>query len=540
MRLLLALAVAMTASLAACADTPDDVDTAEKPAPPPPPGGRLSKQERDAIAQRIRALMPGRGIVKIPTVNISGGPARRDALVALGRALVFDKVLSDNHDISCMTCHPPQLGGDDDRHLSMGVRGAGVGPDRAGGIVIPRNAPPPYNLHALDSLFWDGRVERLPDGSYRTPAGVQLTPAMTSVFEFGALSAIGMFPVTSPDEMREHGIDGNGDDLSSIPDGDFTDIWDALMDRLRAIPQYRRMFGDAYPQWPGPRDNRIDTMTFANASNAMAAYLIDTFTSNDSPWDDFVAGHNDAFKMIEDTTATLPVKITEEQVLLGAERFLQTCANCHNGPLLSDNRYHNTALAQLGPGEGDGDDLDDDFGRERVTTDANARCGNPGSGASCRYAFRTSPLRNVLLTAPYGHAGEIGHSGGPPDFVDNLVADYADLRAFVAHYSVNPAQNLRDYDVTQVDASLQPTLLANVDDIIANIDPLFANGSPIVPGDIDNLTAFMVAQTSKALLTAGFATGSSSGYAPCDSIPASVPSGLPVDGSPDDAFCYHH
>lgn len=493
----------------------------------------LGKKDRDAIAKRIRAQFPARNIAPIPTPTIPGTAARREALIALGQALVFDKILSDNQDISCMTCHPPAVGTDDDRHLSLGVRGVGLGASRTGGLEIPRNAPPLYNLHALDSLFWDGRVERLPDGTYRTPAGAQLTPQMTAVFEFGALSAISMFPVTNRDEMREHSLDGRFDDLTRVPDGDFTGVWNGIMNRLRRIPKYREMFGDAYPSWPGSRTNRIDTMTFAHASNAMAAFIVANFTSKDSPWDDFVAGKNDAFAVIEQMTRDTPSPFTEEQVLLGADRFLQTCANCHSGPTLSDNRFHNTGLAQFGPGLGDGAGYDD-FGRERITTDANARCGNAGSNASCRFAFRTSPLRNVVLTAPYGHAGEIGRFGNDPDFGVDVQHDIEDLRAFVAHYSVSPTDNLLAYDVSQIEPRLQITLLDNSADVISHIDPLFLHGSPIVPEDVDILTAFMVAQTSKSLIGAGLDSGSSARFALCGVIPASVPSGLPLDADRDD------
>jgi len=493
----------------------------------------LKNKDRKKIADRIRAQFPARGITPIPTPIIPGTSSRQDALVKLGQALVFDKILSDNQDISCMTCHPPAVGGDDDRRLSSGVRGLGLGASRTGGLVIPRNAPPLFNLHALDSLFWDGRVEKLPDGSLRTPAGAQLTPAMRGVFEFGALSAIGMFPVTNRDEMREHVLDGRFDDLTAIADGDFTATWGALMVRLRAIPAYRDLFGDAYPSWPGTRSSRIDTMTFAHASNAMAAFFVSKFTSKDSPWDAFVAGDDEAFLAIEELTRNDPPFIPETDVLAGAERFLQTCANCHNGPTLSDNRFHNTALAQFGPGQGDGVGTDD-FGRERVTQDANARCGNPGSGASCRYAFRTTPLRNVALTAPFGHAGEFGHVGNDPDFGVDLRDDIEDLRAFVGHYAVNPAANLRAYDVTQLEPELQPTVLPNADEIIAHIDPLFTNGSPVQLQDVDTITAFMVAQTSAALFGAGSVSGSAGRFALCGTIPASVPSGLTLDADPED------
>src|SRR5678815_6152031 len=73
----------------------------------------------------------------------------------------------------------------------------------------------------------------------------------------------------------------------------------------------------------------------------------------------------------------------------------------------SDEQFHNVAVAQVGPGQGDGPSLHDDFGRMRVT-----------GLADDRYRFRTTPLRNVELTGPYGHDGSI-----------------MDLRSFVEHYS---------------------------------------------------------------------------------------------------------
>lgn len=517
------ISVVLAASLAACVTEPV-VDSEQSS------DAELSAAERDSLARSIRAQFASRGIAPVPALPpIAGTWKRRDALVRLGQALIFDKVLSDNRDISCMTCHPPAVGTDDDRTLSSGVRGAGLGFSRAGGIDIPRNAPPLFNLHGMQSLFWDGRVERLPDGTYRTPAGAQLTPAMTSVFELGAISALAMFPVTNRDEMREHGLDGNGDDLASIADGDFTGTWEALMKRLRAIPAYRDLFAEAYPSWPGTRQTKIDTMTFAHASNAIGAFMAVKFMSNDSPWDDFIAGDNMAFKIVEDLTLNFPPKLSERDALRGANRFLQTCANCHNGPLLTNERFHNTALAQLGPGVGDGDGRDD-FGRARVTADAS--CGLPGSGATCRYAFRTSPLRNVALTAPYGHAGEIGRHGNDPDFGRDMRADITDLRAFVQHYSVSPADNLRDYTPTGIDPHF--AVLPNTESIIADIDPLFANGSPIVDADVQPLTAFMFALTSKQLIGAGTTSDSSARFALCYTIPASVPSGLPLDGDPLD------
>ena len=91
----------------------------------------------------------------------------------------------------------------------MGEGGIGFGPGRthAGGIFIPRNAPPLFNLGAMRRLFWDGRIEVDEAGRVRTPAGDAITPEMERVFEFGAISALPMLPVTNRQEMR--GMTGN-------------------------------------------------------------------------------------------------------------------------------------------------------------------------------------------------------------------------------------------------------------------------------------------------------------------------------------------
>jgi len=434
--------------------------------------------ERAQLIESTRNSIAVRGVTAIPDP-----PAVRQPLVDLGQALLFDKILSGNRELSCMSCHPPQFGSDDDRQLSIGVTGVGVAVNRTGDFVAGeegRNAPPAFNMHVMRVLFWDGRVEQLPDGSFRQPAGDQLTAEMAAVAEFGAISVLPMFPVTSRDEMRGYGTQN---ELAAIPDGQFQQIWSAAMARLGAIPQYRAMFEAAYP------GQSFDSMTFAHAANAMAGFLVSQFAANQSPWDDFLRGNDDALSLEE---------------LRGAEVFMRTCVNCHGDSMGSDQQFHNTALAQFGPGPrsgGGGPSGRDDFGRERVT-------GNPGD----RYKFRTTPLRNVQATGPFGHAGEI-----------------VELNEFVRHYSVRlegdtpigtppgPAQNLREYDVRQIEDRLESTLLTNTDDILANIDPLFVNGSPIQPSFVAPISAFMRANTDKeSLKRMQHAT------------PASVPSGLPV------------
>src|SRR4051812_2708140 len=55
-----------------------------------------------ATVALVRQLAAGRGVVPLPRA-----PRVRRSLVELGQALAFDKIISGNRDISCMTCHLP-------------------------------------------------------------------------------------------------------------------------------------------------------------------------------------------------------------------------------------------------------------------------------------------------------------------------------------------------------------------------------------------------------------------------------------------------
>jgi len=94
------------------------------------------------------------------------------------------------------------------------------------------------------------------------------------------------------------------------------------------------------------------------------------------------------------------------------------CADCHTGPFQTDHQFHAMAAPQIGPGKSATfEDHHRDDGRFRVT-----------GREEDRYAFRTPSLRNVALTAPYGHAGshrDLAH----------FVADHADPVAALTTYN---------------------------------------------------------------------------------------------------------
>jgi cytochrome c peroxidase len=123
--------------------------------------------------------------------------------------------------------------------------------------------------------------------------------------------------------------------------------------------------------------------------------------------------------------------------------------------------------------------------------------GNPAD----RYAFRTPPLRNVELTAPYGHDGA-----------------FFSLREFIAHYSQSD-QKLRDFDVTQLEPMLRGTVLPTLTEILATRDTLL-NGVVFSDQVIDEVTEFMKALTDESARNLD------------GIIPARVPSGLTIDGQP--------
>jgi len=115
-----------------------------------------------------------------------------------------------------------------------------------------------------------------------------------------------------------------------------------------------------------------------------------------------------------------------------------------------------------------------------------------------RYRFRTSPLRNVELTGPYGHDGSI-----------------ASLREFIEHYSESDLK-LHAFDPSRLEPGLRLTMVNNAEDILLQRDPLLA-GVVLTDALVDNLMAYMSALTDDAARNLS------------GSVPVRVPSKLPVD-----------
>lgn len=414
----------------------------------------------------------------------NGAPA--DNKVELGRVLFFDKVLSGNLNISCATCHHSMAWTGDGLSLPSGEGGNGLGITRDTGYGddaiherVPRNAQPIFNLGAREfrHLFHDGRVAGM-GGGFLSPAGDDLPDGLDNV-----LAAQAMFPVTSTTEMAgQAGENAQADaataDQLAGPGG----VWDIIAKKLQAIPEYVEMFKAVYPG----EVNSADDISFVHAANAIAAFEAKAWRFDNSPFDQHLRGKNSA----------MTAKARRGMRLFYGKAG---CGDCHSGPFQTDQMFHAIAMPQIGPGKGNNqagyNDGHDDFGREMVT-----------GQSSHRYMFRTPTLRNVALTAPYGHAGA-----------------YDSLDAVIRHH-LNAPKALREYDQSQAVLSIAREEIKAVDFAVMNdqarLDEIIAaNQLPVIKlrnGEISAVIEFLNSLTDLRAVDLR------------RDVPAKVPSGLPI------------
>jgi len=151
-----------------------------------------------------------------------------------------------------------------------------------------------------------------------------------------------------------------------------------LEQRLNHDPDYPELFASVFAE------RRISA---DNLARALAAYQRSLSPRNDR-FDRFLDGQR---------------HLLNDQQLLGLHLFRTRarCMNCHSGPALSDNRFHNLGLHFYGRAR-------QDLGRYEVT-------GNPADIG----AFRTPTLRGVGRTGPYMHNGLLPQLRGIVNMYNN-------------------------------------------------------------------------------------------------------------------------
>ncbi|WP_298846384.1 cytochrome c peroxidase [uncultured Ruegeria sp.] len=394
--------------------------------------------------------------------------------VELGQLLFYDPILSGNKNISCATCHHPKLGTSDGLSLGVGEGGAGLGgkrklaQDNTPEQRIPRNSPAMWNLGALEftTFFHDGRLEADPSqpNGIRTPLGTHMRPGFKS-----ALAAQAMFPVLSPDEMAGHYSENEVSKAVRL--GLLTQeggAWDLIAARVAVIPEYEKRFEEIAPG---------EDITFTAIANVIADFIAFEWRADNSLFDRAMRGEE-----------RMP-----EQAQLGMELFYgdAACSTCHSGWFQTDHSFHSIAMPQIGPGKAARfENHVRDDGRLRVTGDAKDA-----------FAFRTPSLRNVTLTAPYGHSGAYTR-------LEDVVRHHLDPVAAMRSYSIEKADLPEFSGAEDQKAMLDPQ---HVEAIAASNDLALIR---LNDEEVDAILSFLNTLEDPAVRLG---------------VPEAVPSGLPVD-----------
>jgi cytochrome c peroxidase len=314
--------------------------------------------------------------------------------VSLGHRLFFDTRFSLTGTVACATCHKPELGFQDG--LPVGV---GVGKMNRRTMPIAGTAYSPW-------LFWDGRKDSqwaqalgpmesaVEHGGNRTQYAHLVSRLYRGQYEaiFGPLPDLG-------DARRFPSSAGPVDDLAAraawlaMTAADRTEVTRVYADMGKAIAAYERRV------MPGP--SRFD------------AYASAVITG--------------------DMKSAVALLTADEQEGLRLFIGKGQCIRCHDGPLLTDNDFHNTGVP---PAAGLPDDRGRAVGAVQVLADE-FNCMSPSSdspedacgelkylkseGGELLRAFKPPSLRNVAERAPYMHAGQ-----------------FATLREVLRHYSAAP------------------------------------------------------------------------------------------------------
>ena len=367
----------------------------------PPVGGRASatpgnaqavspvwsKEELAVLASlRLSQLAP-------PPHDASNAVEESPAAIALGQRLFNDPRFSGNHSVSCASCHDPNKQFQDGLPMAHGV---GQGTRRA--MPLAGSAYSPW-------LFWDGRKD--------------------------SLWAQALGPL---EDAVEHG--GNRLRYAHLLQTHYRAEYEAVF--AQAMPDLSQLPQDAGPNGTSAqRDvwNALDAQTkvqvsriFSNMGKAIAAYektVGHQPTRFDRYAESVVQGEGDG------ASATMtPQEINGLRTFIGKGQ----CVTCHNGPLLTDQHFHNTGVPPRDaahPDEGRATAiaavLHDEFNCLGPFSDA-----KPEQCQELRFiatqdpamlgAFKTPSLRGVAQRPPYMHAGQ-----------------FATLRAVMQHYMQAPA-----------------------------------------------------------------------------------------------------
>jgi cytochrome c peroxidase len=360
-----------SAALGACSDF--------EPTPPvaPPAAAAAQSVESDDLDAALRGYLTSHGFTGHIASTLETRLGRRidRQLADVGRQLWFDPIHGLNGDNACGGCHSPTNGFGDTQPIAIGIdNNRVVGPDRRG----PRNqrrTPMAINAAFYPTLMWNSRFfSRSGDPFDNRQGFVFPAPEGTTLSRLPhLLTAQAFIPPTERTEAAGFHFPGGNDDIRG-----------EVLRRLNASANYRQLFARVFPEIGagGP-------ITFDHFARAITEFEL-TLVFADAPIDRYARGVENALTTSEKRGAVL---------FFGRAG----CVKCHavagqSNEMFSDFAQHVAGVPQVAPSLGnvvfDGPGANEDFGLEQVT----------GSSAD-RYAFRTSPLRNVALQPAFMHNG---------------------------------------------------------------------------------------------------------------------------------------
>ena len=345
----------------------------------------------------------------LPPVPTPAGNPPSEAKRVLGKILFWDEQLSSDDTVACGTCHIPAHGGADPRAGLHPGRKPGTFDDVAGspGIVsldphgrpqehpvfgfepqvTPRVSPSNFGALWAPELFWDGRA----GGRFVDPVSGVVVLETGGALENQAMSAL-----SNEAEMARSGrtwSDLTGKLAAAVPLQLASDLPPDVAAALTRRGTYPGLFEAAY----GTAEINPVRIAFA-----LAAYQR-TLVADQTPWDRFVAGDQDALG-------------SREQ--FGWQQFqAMHCDACHVPPLFTNNRFFNIGVRRS----------EHDAGRMTVTgLDANAG------------EFKVPSLRNVGLRPRLMHTGEHGSLAAAIQvYVDSIPSPDRDNIPGFGNYSFN-------------------------------------------------------------------------------------------------------
>lgn len=342
------------------------------------PGSSATSTD-DILNEQLSAVLKQHGFTGRVGLTVEQRLGRKidNQLAALGRLAFHDSLLGLNDDNSCSGCHGAQFGFGDSQSIAIGVENNSVvGPARTG----PRNqrrTPILLNNVFYPALMWNSRFNAVSGDPFDNSAGFNFP--LPEGFSLSALphllTAQAFIPPTEKPEMTgfHPSVPGTNDGIRA-----------AVMDRLNANAEYRKLFGKNFPEVKSGAP-----ITFEMLARAIAEFEF-TLVFADAPIDKFARGQRNAMTEDEKRGAL---------IFFGAGN----CVSCHavsgqSNEMFSDFRQHVAGVPQIAPAIAnvtfDGPGANEDFGLEQVTGNSNDR-----------YAFRTSPLRNLALQPAFFHNG---------------------------------------------------------------------------------------------------------------------------------------